>query len=338
MEKDEMDTTSKEKRNNYIFILKALAIFCVICAHSTPLADGSSKWNVFSSQVLDYLGTFGVPVFFCISGYLFAGNTRTWREFWKRKVTTLFLPWICCETVLWFYVVLRKGGISVTAGLLFLLGYHHTTYYLTILVIFYVIYWKIRKPGVIRTLNVISVISMLETGWQFGIFHQLNTVLDSYYLNPFNWMLFFGIGLLIHREPQKIRQIVDNRWGFLCVCGSVAYFAVHCYEGMEWYYFSKYALIGDLLNLGTVAYLGWKIMNWKKIELFLKIGNWSFAVYLLHQFVAGIVVAITNHWDCFALTLCRPWIILVITVGVVMAVDRIFGKRLPWVKTLIGIR
>lgn len=58
-----MNTNSKEKRNNYIYILKALAIFSVICAHSTPLIDGSNKWNVLSSQLLDYLGTFGVPIF-----------------------------------------------------------------------------------------------------------------------------------------------------------------------------------------------------------------------------------------------------------------------------------
>ena len=96
-----MSTNSKEKRNNYIYILKALAIFSVICAHSTPLVDGSTKWNVLSSQLLDYLGTFGVPIFFSISGYLFAGNTRNWGDFWKRKVTTLFWPWICCETLLW---------------------------------------------------------------------------------------------------------------------------------------------------------------------------------------------------------------------------------------------
>lgn len=87
---DRMNMDSKEKRNNYIYILKALAIFSVICAHATPLAEGSSKWNMLSAQVLDYLGTFGVPVFFCISGYLFGGNTRTWRAFWKRKATTLF--------------------------------------------------------------------------------------------------------------------------------------------------------------------------------------------------------------------------------------------------------
>ena len=123
-----MNTNSKDKGNIYIYILKAIAIFSVVCAHSTPLMDSNSKINVFSSQMLDYLGTFGVPVFFCISGYLFAGNTRTWGEFWKRKVFTLFIPWICCETLLWLYVVLRKGGISITAWLLFLLGYHHTTY------------------------------------------------------------------------------------------------------------------------------------------------------------------------------------------------------------------
>lgn len=333
-----MNINSRKKRNNYIYILKALAIFSVICAHSTPLAVDSSKCNVISSKVLDYLGTFGVPIFFCISGYLFAGNTRTWGDFWKRKVITLFLPWVCCETLLWLYVVLRKGGISIVAWLLFFLGYHHTTYYLTILVLFYVIYWKIRKLGVIWTLNVVSIISMLETGWNVGVFHQLNVILNSYYLNPFNWMLFFGIGLLIQREQQKVVQCFGGRWGVLCVCGSMAYFIIHVYLGLEMYYFSRYALIGNLLNLGTVVYLGQKLSNRKKKELLLKIGEWSFSIYLLHQFVAGIVVAITNHWDFFILTLCRPWIILIITTGVVMTIDNIFREKLSWVRTIIGIR
>ena len=118
------------------------------------------------------LGTFGVPIFFSISGYSVAGNTRNWGDFWKRKVTTLFWPWICCETLLWFYVVLRKGGISIAAWLLFLLGYHHTTYYLTILVLFYVIYWKIRNHGVIWMLNAVSIISILETWMECGNIHQ----------------------------------------------------------------------------------------------------------------------------------------------------------------------
>ena len=50
-----MNTNSKEKRNNYIYILKALAIFSVICAHSTPLVDG--MFSVHSCWIIwEYLG------------------------------------------------------------------------------------------------------------------------------------------------------------------------------------------------------------------------------------------------------------------------------------------
>lgn len=276
----------------------------MVCAHSTPLPGGSGQWNVLCSQILDYLGTFGVPVFFCISGYLFAGNTRTLREFWQRKVATLFLPWIFCETVLWFYVVLRKGGISVTAWLLFLLGYHHTTYYLTILVVFYVIYWKIRSNKAVWALNLISILSIAETGWNVGIFHRLNEMLNSYYLNPFNWMIFFGIGLLVRRQSEKIVEMFFDWKGLLCLSGSVIYFSINNFLGQEMYYFSRFALIGNLL----------------------------------HQFFAGIVVAVTNHWDFFILTLCRPWIILGITVGTVMVMEWCFRGKMQWTRMLVGER
>ena len=134
-----------------------------------------------------------------------------------------------------------------------------------------------------------------------------------------------------HMGVTRLAGNIVHRWQHCIFCGSLLLW-------WEMYYFSKYALIGNLLNLGTAVYLGRKLMNWNKKALLIKIGEWSFSIYLLHQFVAGIVVAITNHWDFFLLTLCRPWIILGITAGAVMVVDKLFRNRCTWMRTIIGIR
>ena len=49
-------------------VLRALAAFCVVCAHSAQVNILSGLPYIFS-EVLNYLGTMGVPVFFLISGF-----------------------------------------------------------------------------------------------------------------------------------------------------------------------------------------------------------------------------------------------------------------------------
>lgn len=124
-----------KETSEIIWIAKAIAIFCVVCAHSALINEDSGNTNQFVSSILNYIGTMGVPLFFILSGYLFTFNKKSFGLFWRNKVKTLFLPWLFCETLLWLYIVIRKGGIGFRSWCLFLIGYGHTTYYLTILTI-----------------------------------------------------------------------------------------------------------------------------------------------------------------------------------------------------------
>ena len=87
----------------------------------------------------------------------------------------------------------------------------------------------------------VAVFGIGGVGGYVGIFHRVNTALDSYYLNPFNWMLFFGTGLLIRQKAQEAERSIrwSNSLGNLCVCASIVYFSVHTYFGLEMYYFSR---------------------------------------------------------------------------------------------------
>jgi len=63
---DRMNMDSKEKRNNYIYILKALAIFSVICAHATRLRKAAANgicsvhryWIIWGHLVCRYFSAF----------------------------------------------------------------------------------------------------------------------------------------------------------------------------------------------------------------------------------------------------------------------------------------
>lgn len=192
-----------EEERNSIFAVKAIAVFCVVCAHTAPVPEQAGAWNVLASDILNYLGTMGVPVFYVLSGYLFAGNQKSFGQFWHRRLLSLFLPWLFCETLLWFYVVLRKGGIGFREWFLFILGYGHTTYYLTVLVVLYLSFWVCRSPGWIYAWMLLSVFSIVSTGWETGI-DFVNRLTGTYYLNPLNWIVFFAGGMILRRKTALL--------------------------------------------------------------------------------------------------------------------------------------
>lgn len=208
-----------------IYIMKSIAVFCVVCAHVSPIPEGAGIWNYIAAGYLNYMGTMGVPVFFILSGYLFERNEKSFGEFWKGKVKSVFIPWIFCETLLWLYVVLRKGGITFRSWLFFIIGYQHTTYYLTMLVIMYLVFWRIKKDWELTALILVSVFSIICTGWNFGI-SFINEWTGTFYLNPLNWICFFAAGMLICRKDCLIYLIgKTEKIVLLLVLTSVAYYA-----------------------------------------------------------------------------------------------------------------
>ncbi len=345
-----MNMKISETESKIIYYAKAIAIFCVICAHSTPLAENSGKISQIASSFLNYLGTIGVPVFYLISGYLFEKNQKSSVVFWKGKVWSLFIPWLFCESLLWFYVVIRSGDISVGSWLLFIVGYKHTTYYMTVLVVFYLIFYWLRSDWVLIIASVLSIISIISQGWQTGIVF-INEWTGTYYLNPLNWMVFFCAGIWISRHlslekiGEKLRKVIP-----ILLCVSVAYFLWMTISDEMIYYFSRLALIPLLVNTLLVIALAYRLTlkssgNQVKAgaeplgaQVIAKIGAYSYTIYLLHQFFAGIVVKITSLIDFFLIVLTRPFIILVLTMIVITILNKLKGNAGVLLRRLCGIR
>jgi len=73
------------------------------------------------------------------------------------------------------------------------------------------------------------------------------------------------------------------------------------------------------------------------IRPFLKnAGQWSYAFYLLHMPIAGMVVYLCKHLDYAPITLLRPFIVYGIVYLSVMIIKKI--KCLKFVELLIGLR
>jgi len=73
-------------REYWIDVIKAVGIIMVVLAHTLPK----------NNFVWIYINQFHMPLFFSISGYLYLCKGK-WREYIKKKVVTLWLPYIACS-------------------------------------------------------------------------------------------------------------------------------------------------------------------------------------------------------------------------------------------------
>lgn len=332
----------KSEERAYIYILKGLAIFSVVCAHTAPtVADATLSAQVFSS-LLNYIGTMGVPVFFLISGYLFDKNTRSFKDFWKKKLFSIVIPWLFCETLLWLYIVLRKGGIGIKHWILFIAGYQHSTYYLSVLLVLYLLFWILKREWQIYVMMILSLFSIISTGWSIGIY-RLNEFLGTFYLNFLNWLVFFAIGLILSRkdEMELFRTIATKKAVFVCsMLISGCYFAISFVLDADIWYFSRYSLIAHSANILMIFGLANLIANMKNdsgLRMICEIGKYSFSIYLLHQFLAGGVVAITNKIGLAGLILIRPFVVIGGVMMGIIILKRICGEK-KRVYILLGMR
>lgn len=322
----------------YIYILKALAIFCVICAHVSIVKEDAGIISMKCGELFNYFGTIGVPVFMILSGYLFEKNKKSFVEFWERKLVSIVIPWIFCGTLLWLYIVIRKGEASFLKWLLFILGYNHSTYYLSVLLILYVIFWGKTKDWKLYIMLVLSIFSIVSTGWHIGI-NFINSIFGTFYLNPLNWIAFFVVGIIISKKDVllKYAKWCSQRMVMLIVV-SLAYFLIMTNKGEFIYYFSKYSLFAHVVNVSFIMGVGFFLLIHDKKRILIFIGEVSFSIYLLHQFVTGVVIQITNKIGSFFLVFMRPYIVLITILCIIFILKKIEKNKFRILKLLIGLR
>jgi len=309
-----MDTNKERK---LIYLLKAFAIFSVVCAHTAVEPENCSFVVRLIVKLLSYTGTLGVPLFFIISAFLFAKNKHSFTVFWKIKSKTIILPWVFCETIVWLYVVLRKGGISLVAWLKFLLGINHSTYYLTILLILYFMFWWIKKSNVGVTVCILfSAVMLITGGWGNTIAMKLNQWTITPYMNLLNWMIYFASGILL-QKTEKIKDLfyLSKKVFLASSLGLSFMMVIHFLYNIPWSYFSQYALINIVLQILVVVGVCVRLLEYK-VEWLLKIGEYSFSIYLLHELGTGIIVRLSTYGGVVLIAL-RPIInIMFVFVGI----------------------
>lgn len=315
-------------RNETIDYIKGFAIISVISAHCNAILDSTNKFAEVSSLLLQNIGTLGVICFFVISGILFHYPGKNVRQFLKKKIRNIVIPWFISAICVYLYVYLRKPPITLKGCLNFVLGNGSYCYYLTVLMVLYFLFTLIpfmRKNSILLICEGITVVSSV---W----FYNIGGV--NPYLNLFNWIGYFALGVQISENQkswEKIKRYISSK-SLLAAEISGGYILLllwqlyHQKGGGYWNGINVVACWIGAISLSLIA-----INFQKKKDSFIKkvicqSGVDSFGIYIWHMPIAGIVARIMCIGPLNWLVLIRPSIVLLIMLGIFRIVKKIMFK------------
>lgn len=295
----------KIAESDYIYVLKAAAIFSVICAHvanisyQKPLIQGMAF-------VLENIGSLGIGIFYFFAGYFF-NTQKTFKEFFKDKIKKILVPWIFTGTIVYLYVNLRKGNINIKEWLFWIIGYKTYLYFLTNLIFFYIYYYLFRpKKKLIIVTIFFGIISLNLSA--FGFLENINP-----YLNPFNFIIYFSLGNITNIEIglKKLKEFsFEYKYIFLIIYIFISILSKLLNISMG--YFGKITLLFQLLSL--MVFMGFGQNIYFNKDYIIDIGKKSFSIYLIHMPFAGIITYIFNKYPNLSyLVFLRPFIVLYLT-------------------------
>lgn len=215
-----MTSENKGKTSNEISLLYTIGVLLTILGHSHP-----NDWSLFPSQPVEFIYSFHMPLFFCISGYLFTKSNSLERDGYLKwiynKSKRLLIPYFVISAVSFIPKTLLETGnfnaISLTglfetffAPRLNIWGHF---WFLPVIFIFYFVFglWKsiffnkikYKKCAVIGTFLVAIALHFIKTD-----------ILWLGLSDLCKFTVYFVIGILAH-DVIKIKKLRNTE---LIVC------------------------------------------------------------------------------------------------------------------------
>lgn len=257
----------ENKRMENFYSLKGIVIISVIIAHSNYYGNFSIIYNL--------LGAIGVPIFFFISGYLYSlEKANSFKGFILKKIKKLFPNWILGSLFVYLVSYIfgsRKGVENIFIDYLsFFLGYKSLYYFMTVLFLFYLVFFFIRIKVTKDILAISIILNILST-------HFIKIFI---YLNPLNFISFFCLGMYLSCNENIFEKIIKEKILFFVL--SIFYILIKFNYGIMNDYFGILNLVG--LNLLVMLFL-----NLKKNNILENIGKISFIIYSYHLSFMGLL-------------------------------------------------
>lgn len=314
------------ERNNAIDVIKGIALISVFSAHCCSIIDHNSQFAKIMSLYLQHFGTFGVGCFFIIAGLFYhARNINNKFQYFRLKLYKIGIPWLFSSVCVYLYVHLRKPPLSLADWGHFVIGDGSYLYYLTILFFFYFLY-LIPKMYSDKVNALLIFISFFCMSFFYDFFNF------SPYLNIFNWIGYFSLGIIVQNNYDKFMIVINKcqKYRYLIYLITFILMAYQILKGISGYYWGLLHVITSFFGIASIFFYGHK-NSMNKISF---LGKKSLFFYLWHMPIASIVARIFNMNFLIYLMLLRPFIVAFITYLLELFIERYFGDK---VKTIFGL-
>ncbi len=321
-----------------MYIMKAIAIFAAVLAHSN-YSD--------ISRGLDYdfvarLVRIGVFIFFVQGGYYF--RRKDWKTFIHGNFFNLIVPWFSMGTVMYAAGLVLKADYADNHYISYILGNGSLLYFCTMMLTCRIAAQffpqKRRAKTVVCScaiaLTLASLmITAIGTDRDMTLFDTINS-----YLNVFNWIGIFAFGMLLKEYALIEKLLTSSRKVKFIICIiCVGIFICGCFEERRNYW--SYLGIYNELALSTLALLTINSFHSPTFEgILIKLGKTTFPVFILHYPLICLMNVFQFQQTSLLFGLIRPIICILIVYALIMLGSKIARllKLQKLYATLTGIK
>ncbi|RSI64170.1 acyltransferase [Streptococcus oralis] len=285
----------RKYRNINLDLLKVLACVGVVLLHTTMGGfKETGSWNLLT--YLYYLGTYSIPLFFMVNGYLLLGKREITYSYILQKV-----KWILITVSSWTFIVwlfkrdFTENLIKKIVGSLIQKGYFFQFWFFGSLMLIYICLPILKKflnskRSYLYSLSLLVVIGL--------IFELANIVFQmpaqTYVIQTFRlwtWFFYYLLGGFIAQFNKDIIKNSFKRWMkavvilLLLISPVILFFiAKTTYHNLfaEYFYdtlFVKVSTLGVFLTILTLT------LNENRNEWIVFLSNQTMGVFIIHTYI-----------------------------------------------------
>lgn len=290
---------SKE-RIIWIDFIKILACVMVVALHS--ISSGVKNGIYKPGLWLYYLGTFAIPLFLMVTGYLqLKKDSVNFRYILKKIISVLIIVLVWTVSIFLVKKILHtesKSFLTETVGSLFQKGSFSHFWYLGSLIMIYIMLPVLQKMykskffkyyiAIFIVLNIVSDVLIIYFYNKYGFVFK-NNIIQTFRI--WIWVLYFLIGGFINKINNKIMLLSEKKLivlTIICIALTLLYeikLSNMLYGNMyaESFYSSPLVIITSILIFVTISKFRFKNIAISKIS------SLTMGVYIIHLLVLSII-------------------------------------------------
>lgn len=294
---------NSKKLNIAFSIARVFAIISVIAAHIT---FSEPHWVY---KMINAIGSIGVVVFIILSGYFY--KPEKYDNIFgliKDKFKSIVIPWVLMGSLAFLSGAIVTNSFSIKRWVTYILGYNSFLYYLPMLFLCYLIFFKQSKLIMLLS-GILTVASVYCTAFGF-IDNIIKTIYITNYLNILNWVGYFALGCVLRKVNKDKLYNFIKKSVFVFLPAAIIIYVLICVFDIKTGYFSFIGMPYQIISAFAIFSVSlWNVFDKKIMHI---ISNMTFTVYLVHIPLIGLLDVV---FEMNILTkLLSPVFILAVTV------------------------